>query len=78
MIKAGKNCCVLTGTFDEIYVMNWQGDSEMSDVSPRPVQNKVIKQYIDNLLSQMQVSLQEMSDQITALQTNSGEKIIYF
>lgn len=78
MIKAGKNCCVLTGTFDEIYVRNWQGDSEMSDVSPRPVQNKVIKQYVDNLLSQMRVSLQEMSDQITALQTNSGEKIIYF
>ena len=47
MIKTGKNCCVLNGTFDEIYVRNWQCDTEMSDDSPRPVQNKVIKKYVD-------------------------------
>lgn len=55
MIRAGKNCCVLNGTFDEIYVRNWQCDTEMSDSSTRPVQNKVIKQYVDEKFKELAV-----------------------
>ncbi len=57
MIKTGKNCCVLNGTFDEIYVRNWQCDTEMSDDSSRPVQNKVIKKYVDEKLQNVNVDL---------------------
>ena len=57
MIKTGKNCCVLNGTFDEVYVRNWQCDTEMSDDSPRPVQNKVIKKYVDEKLQNVNVDL---------------------
>ena len=49
-MKYGKNCCVLNGVWDEIYVRNWSGDSEMSDASTRPVQNKVIKEALDGKL----------------------------
>ena len=57
MIKTGKNCCVLNGTFDEIYVRNWQCDTEMLDNSSRPVQNKVIKKYVDERLEKISTNL---------------------
>ena len=86
MIKTGKNCCVLNGTFDEIYVRNWQCDSEMSDDSPRPVQNKVIKKYVDERLEKISTNLDSMDkklDQVTEMvkkmQENQSEaKLIYF
>ena len=86
MIKTGKNCCVLNGTFDEIYVRNWQCDTEMSDGSPRPVQNKVIKKYVDERLEALSANLDSMDktlDQVTEMikkiQENQSEsKLIYF
>ena len=86
MIKTGKNCCVLNGTFDEIYVRNWQCDTEMSDDSPRPVQNKVIKKYVDERLEAVSANLESMDktlDQVTEMikkiQENQSEsKLIYF
>ncbi len=86
MIKTGKNCCVLNGTFDEIYVRNWQCDTEMSDDSPRPVQNKVIKKYVDERLEKISTNLDSMNnklDQVTEMvkkiQENQSEsKLIYF
>ena len=86
MIKTGKNCCVLNGTFDEIYVRNWQCDTEMSDDSPRPVQNKVIKIYVDERLEKISTNLDSMDkklDQVTEMvkkiQENQSEsKLIYF
>lgn len=86
MIKTGKNCCVLNGTFDEIYVRNWQCDTEMSDDSPRPVQNKVIKKYVDERLEKISANLDSMDkklDQVTEMvkkmQENQLEsKLIYF
>lgn len=86
MIKTGKNCCVLNGTFDEIYVRNWQCDTEMSDDSPRPVQNKVIKKYVDEKLEKISANLDSMDkklDQVTEMvkkmQENQSEsKLIYF
>lgn len=86
MIKTGKNCCVLNGTFDEIYVRNWQCDTEMSDDSPRPVQNKVIKKYVDERLEEISANLDSMDktlDQVTEMikkiQENQSElKLIYF
>ena len=86
MIKTGKNCCVLNGTFDEIYVRNWQCDTEMSDDSPRPVQNKVIKKYVDERLEAISANLDSMDktlDQVTKMikkiQENQSEsKLIYF
>ena len=86
MIKTGKNCCVLTGTFDEIYVRNWQCDTEMSDDSPRPVQNKIIKKYVDERLEAISANLDSMDktlDQVTEMikkiQENQSEsKLIYF
>lgn len=86
MIKTGKNCCVLNGTFDEIYVRNWQCDTEMSDDSPRPVQNKVIKKYVDERLEEISTNLDSMDktlDQVTEMikkiQENQSEsKLIYF
>ena len=86
MIKTGKNCCVLNGTFDEIYVRNWQCDTEMLDDSPRPVQNKVIKKYVDEKLEKISANLDSMDkklDQVTEMvkkmQENQSEsKLIYF
>lgn len=86
MIKTGKNCCVLNGTFDEIYVRNWQCDTEMLDDSPRPVQNKVIKKYVDERLEKISANLDSMDkklDQVTEMvkkiQENQSEsKLIYF
>ena len=86
MIKTGKSCCVLNGTFDEIYVRNWQCDTEMSDDSPRPVQNKVIKKYVDERLEAISANLDSMDktlDQVTEMikkiQENQSEsKLIYF
>lgn len=86
MIKTGKNCCVLNGTFDEIYVRNWQCDTEMSDDSPRPVQNKIIKKYVDERLKAISANLDSMDktlDQVTEMikkiQENQSEsKLIYF
>jgi hypothetical protein len=86
VIKTGKNCCVLNGTFDEIYVRNWQCDTEMSDDSPRPVQNKVIKKYVDERLEKISANLDSMDkklDQVTEMvkkmQENQLEsKLIYF
>ena len=86
MIKTGKNCCVLNGTFDEIYVRNWQCDTEMSDDSPRPVQNKVIKKYVDERLEEISANLDSVDktlDQVTEMikkiQENQSEsKLIYF
>lgn len=86
MIKTGKNCCVLNGTFDEIYVRNWQCDTEMSDDSSRPVQNKVIKKYVDERLEKISTNLDSMNnklDQVTEMvkkiQENQSEsKLIYF
>ena len=86
MIKTGKNCCVLNGTFDEIYVRNWQCDTEMSDDSPRPVQNKIIKKYVDERLETISANLDSMDktlDQVTEMikkiQENQSEsKLIYF
>ena len=86
MIKTGKNCCVLNGTFDEIYVRNWQCDTEMSDDSPRPVQNKIIKKYVDERLEAISANLDSMDktlDQVTEMvkkmQENQSEsKLIYF
>ena len=86
MIKTGKNCCVLNGTFDEIYVRNSQCDTEMSDDSPRPVQNKVIKKYVDERLEKISTNLDSMDkklDQVTEMvkkmQENQSEsKLIYF
>ena len=84
-MKYGKNCCVLNGAWDEIYVRNWSGDSEMSDASTRPVQNKVIKEYVDGLLAQLQSSINVASDRITKvegeielLKVEAGDAIIYF
>lgn len=86
MIKTGKNCCVLNGTFDEIYVRNWQCDAEMLDDSSRPVQNKVIKKYVDERLEKISTNLDSMDkklDQVTEMvkkmQENQSEsKLIYF
>lgn len=86
MIKTGKNCCVLNGTFDEIYVRNWQCDTEMLDDSSRPVQNKVIKKYVDERLEEISTNLDSMDkklDQVTEMvkkmQENQSEsKLIYF
>lgn len=86
MIKTGKNCCVLNGTFDEIYVRNWQCDTEMLDDSSRPVQNKVIKKYVDERLEKISTNLDSMDkklDQVTEMvkkmQENQSEsKLIYF
>ena len=86
MIKTGKNCCVLNGTFDEIYVRNWQCDTEMSDDSPRPVQNQIIKKYVDERLEEISANLDSMDktlDQVTEMikkiQENQSEsKLIYF
>lgn len=87
MIKTGKNCCVLNGTFDEIYVRNWQCDIEMSDDSPRPVQNKVIKKYVDERLEKISTNLDSLDkklDQVTEIikkiQENQSEesKLVYF
>lgn len=87
MIKTGKNCCVLNGTFDEIYVRNWQCDTEMSDDSPRPVQNKVIKKYVDEKLQKIDTGLDsinkkldEIAEVVKTMQENPpGEsKLIYF
>lgn len=86
MIKTGKNCCVLNGTFDEIYVRNWQCDTEMLDDSSRPVQNKVIKKYVDEKLEKISTNLDSMDkklDQVTEMvkkmQENQSEsKLIYF
>lgn len=86
MIKTGKNCCVLNGTFDEIYVRNWQCDTEMLDDSSRPVQNKVIKKYVDERLEKISTNLDSMDkklDQVTEMvkkmQENQLEsKLIYF
>lgn len=86
MIKTGKNCCVLNGTFDEIYVRNWQCDTEMLDDSTRPVQNKVIKKYVDERLEKISTNLDSMDkklDQVTEMvkkiQENQSEsKLIYF
>ena len=86
MIKTGKNCCVLNGTFDEIYVRNWQCDAEMLDDSSRPVQNKVIKKYVDERLEKISTNLDSIDkklDQVTEMvkkmQENQSEsKLIYF
>ena len=87
MIKTGKNCCVLNGTFDEIYVRNWQCDTEMSDDSPRPVQNKIIKKYVDERLEKINTNLDSMNKKIDLVAeivknmqgNSSGEsKLIYF
>lgn len=86
MIKTGKNCCVLNGTFDEIYVRNWQCDTEMLDDSSRPVQNKIIKKYVDEKLEKISTNLDSMDkklDQVTEMvkkmQENQSEsKLIYF
>ena len=83
MIKAGKNCCVLNGTFDEIYVRNWKCDDEMSDTSTAPVQNKVIKQYVDNALKNIP-DLVEIRSDITKIESElekipeSNPGMIYF
>lgn len=73
MIKGGKNCCVLNGTFDEIYVRNWQCDTEMSDESPRPVQNKVIKKYVDEMLAKMDTDIVAINDTIGEIEREVGE-----
>ena len=73
MIKGGKNCCVLNGTFDEIYVRNWECDTEMSDESPRPVQNKVIKKYVDEMLAKTDADIVTINDSIGELKREVGE-----
>lgn len=73
MIKGGKNCCVLNGTFDEIYVRNWKCDTEMSDESPRPVQNKVIKKYVDEMLAKMDADIDTINDSIGEIKREVGE-----
>lgn len=73
MIKGGKNCCVLNGTFDEIYVRNWQCDTEMSDESLRPVQNKVIKKYVDEMLAKMDTDIVAINDSIGEIKREVGE-----
>lgn len=73
MIKGGKNCCVLNGTFDEIYVRNWKCDTEMSDESPRPVQNKVIKKYVDEMLAKMDTDIVAINDSIGEIEREVGE-----
>ena len=73
MIKGGKNCCVLNGTFDEIYVRNWQCDTEMSDESPRPVQNKVIKKYVDEMLAKMDADIDTINNSIGEIKREVGE-----
>lgn len=73
MIKGGKNCCVLNGTFDEIYVRNWQCDTEMSDESPRPVQNKVIKKYVDEMLAKMDTDIVAINGSIGEIKREVGE-----
>ena len=85
MIKGGKNCCVLNGTFDEIYVRNWQCDTEMSDESPRPVQNKVIKKYVDEMLAKMDAdiatingSIEEIKREVGEIKNNSNIVLEYF
>lgn len=85
MIKGGKNCCVLNGTFDEIYVRNWQCDTEMSDESPRPVQNKVIKKYVDEMLAKMDADIatinggiEEIKREVGEIKNNSNIMLEYF
>lgn len=73
MTKGGKNCCVLNGTFDEIYVRNWQCDAEMSDDSLRPVQNKVIKKYVDKILSKMETDISAINDGIEEIKKEVDE-----
>lgn len=73
MIKGGKNCCVLNGTFDEIYVRNWKCDTEMSDESPRPVQNKVIKKYVDEMLAKMDTDIVAINGSIGEIKREVGE-----
>ena len=58
----------------------------MSDDSPRPVQNKVIKKYVDERLEAISANLDSMDktlDQVTEMikkiQENQSEsKLIYF
>lgn len=73
MIKGGKNCCVLNGTFDEIYVRNWKCDTEMSDESPRPVQNKVIKKYVDEMLAKMDTDIVAINGSVGEIKREVGE-----
>ena len=73
MIKGGKNCCVLNGTFDEIYVRNWKCDTEMSDESPRQVQNKVIKKYGDEMLAKMDTDIVAINGSIGEIKREVGE-----
>lgn len=82
-----KNLCILNGAWDEIYVRNWECDTEMSDASVRPVQNKVIKQYVDEKLEKIDTNLDSISkklDEVVDVVKNMQEKpleeskLIYF
>lgn len=81
---ANKNLAILPGAFDEIYVRNWKCDEEMSDSSTSPVQNKVIKEYVDNSLNNIQdvkdiqKELSTVKEEVQKIKDDEYDKIIYF
>jgi len=81
---ASKNVAILPGAFDEIYVRNWKCDEKMSDSSTAPVQNKVIKEYVDNSLSNIkdvkdiQKELSVVKEEVQKIKDDEYDNIIYF
>ena len=81
---ANKNLAILPGAFEEIYVRNWKCDEEMSDSSTAPVQNKVIKEYVDNSLNNIpdvkdiQKELSTVKEEVQKIKDDEYDKIIYF
>ena len=81
---ANKNLSILSGAFDEIYVRNWKCDEEMSGSSTAPVQNKVIKEYVDNSLNNIQdikdiqKELSTVKEEVQKIKDDEYDNIIYF
>ena len=81
---AHKNLAMLPGAFEESYVRNWKCDEEMSDSSTAPVQNKVIKEYVDNSLNNIQdvkdiqKELSAVKEEVQKIKDDEYDKIIYF
>ena len=81
---ANKNLAILPGAFEEIYVRNCKCDEEKSDSSTAPVQNKVIKEYVDNSLNNIQdvkdiqKELSAVKEEVQKIKDDEYDKIIYF
>nr|DAF49023.1 MAG TPA: hypothetical protein [Siphoviridae sp. ctnpt50] len=73
-----KNYCILNGAWDEIYVRNWECDTEMSDTSVRPVQNKVIKQYVDEKFKELSIGGVEQYPSESLFPETGIEKSLYY